>query len=121
VKHCESRRSSQLILGLLLMLGGTLLFLDRAGIVEIRSLWRYWPVILIGMGLNRLFDTPARRRDGNGLWLLMLGSWFLLNTLGIMTLRDSWPLIIVAIGVSIVRGAVVGNPSRRIEEDRDGK
>jgi hypothetical protein len=65
---------------------------------------RLWPVILIVIGLGRYLSIGEDGRRGSGFWLLLLGGIFLLNNFRILMLHDSWPLFIVAAGVSIILG-----------------
>jgi hypothetical protein len=65
---------------------------------------RLWPIVLIVIGLGRYLGTGEDGRRGNGFWLLFVGGLFLLNNFRVLRLHDSWPLFIVAAGVSIILG-----------------
>ncbi len=72
--------------------------------LPIVDIGRLWPVLLIILGVGR-FTAP--REDGthrNGLWLVFIGGLFLLNNYDIFVLHDSWPLFIVAGGLSLAFG-----------------
>lgn len=87
------------------MLFGVLLTLDRLGIVTaIRSV-QLWPAILVVLGAS----VAMRRRDSRGrFWgvvLILIGSWSLLNNLGVIGIgvRELvWPLALVLLGVSLM-------------------
>lgn len=119
------RQSSQIVVGLLMISAGTVLLLENVGLVRVDGLWRYWPVVVIAIGVGRVFDGPPQRAD-EGIWLIMIGAWLLLNVLDILTWRESWPLVIVAVGIRMVFRAMsrAGRPVNTLPnttsaDDRD--
>lgn len=56
----SNRGSHNAVLGLLLIIAGTLLLLDRLELLDIR-LWQLWPLALIGAGLSGLIDAYENR------------------------------------------------------------
>ena len=49
--------SSQFPVAAVLLIGmGTVLLLDNLGILELRRMLRYWPLLLIGAGLYMLYN-----------------------------------------------------------------
>ena len=105
----EERRTSVnpegLAIGLVIMALGVTILLDRAGVVSIYGHFIFWPFVLITIGLIKLLKRRATGRREGG-WWLFLGVWLLLNDMDVLRFRTSWPLILVAIGVSIVWNAV---------------
>lgn len=99
------RRSySQVTIGLIFMAAGLLIFLDRIGTIELGDLSRLWPLILIAIGASRFLGSREDRGLGTGLWLILTGLWFLgvnYDFMG-MSYRNSWPLLLVLVGVSMV-------------------
>jgi hypothetical protein len=88
----------------LIMLG--LLFLGKKlGLIHGLDLSRLWPVILLIIGFGKFFGPREDNESRGGLWLMFLGSLFLAHTFRLMTLDRSWPLFIVAGGVSILLGS----------------
>ena len=87
--------------GLTMMAVGFVLLLDQTGIVHGLG-WRHiWPSVIIGLGLARLaFPREDGRRDGG--WMVFIGTLLLVDQLRILRFRESWPLFIVAIGVTMV-------------------
>ncbi len=67
-------------------------------------LGRLWPVILIVIGAGKMLFPECGSRV-NGLPLVLVGSIFLAHNYGVISLRDSWPLFIVAAGISILAAA----------------
>jgi hypothetical protein len=96
------RASHHLVFGLVVMAVGLLLTLDNLGIVEARSFWRYWPVILIALGLARMREGVARNGRPAGLGLVVVGTVLLLLELGLLRFRIIWPLVLLGIGASMV-------------------
>jgi hypothetical protein len=95
----------QLVIGLFITLVGTLLTLDRLNLIETNVLRPFWPSVLIAIGAAMLIQ----RRDSSGrfwgtTWTI-IGSWMLLNSLGILRVRI-WeligPVLLVIIGWTIV-------------------
>jgi hypothetical protein len=103
------RQASQITKGMVLVVIGLLLL---AGQIHIAWDWndefgrvdagRLWPLILVTIGIGRFL---APREDGHwpgGVVLVFLGGVFLMHTLDVMSLRDAWPLFIVAGGLSVM-------------------
>jgi hypothetical protein len=91
------------ILGVFILLVGIALALDRLGVVQAHHVMRFWPAVLIVLGLTIM----QRGSHGavTGLLLIIVGTWLLLNTLGIVSLQVwefLWPLILVVIGARII-------------------
>ena len=95
------RRASAkgIIFGAIIILIGALFLLNSVGIAPIpagMSLWDFWPVILIAVGVWRFAAT----RKSVHLLLIALGALFLLGGLGIVPIDIGayWPVILIAIG-----------------------
>lgn len=101
--------SAAVIVGVLLVAGGVALLLDRTSALP--ASWRQgiWPVLLIGYGIARL--TEPRRRGREGLFFVLAGAWWLAGVAGWVSLVDTWPLLIVAAGASLVLQAVTASSS----------
>ena len=96
----RSALNGRLLVGLLFIVGGIFFTLANFGVVEIYRVWRYWPLILIAVGLLRL----TSRSVFSGLLLIGLGVLFQLKTLRLLNF-DVWmlfPLIFVLVGFRIV-------------------
>lgn len=87
--------------GLVLILLGVLFLLDNLHVVHFRLFSDAWPLILVIFGVVRMIDAPDR---SSGLWLVTIGLWLLVNELELwgFTYHDSWPLLVVAVGLSMV-------------------
>ncbi len=93
-----------LVMAILLIFAGVFIFLSNLGILNIGSLWSFWPVILIASGVARLISC----RDATGqIWSLLMigaGALLLLSRLGLFTLSAKfvWPLALVGFGVLLL-------------------
>jgi hypothetical protein len=113
----EGTRQRGLFFGLALIVLGTLLTLDRLGFADANAYWAYWPLLLVALGLGRLVGPvgPDERRHGG--WLVFIGGVLLLHTLHLFRLHDSWPLFVVAAGVSWIWGGWRGEVRTRRRGD----
>ena len=93
------------VIGLTIAGLGVVLFIDQTGLFGWQPTWSLWPLLIIGMGLAR-FSTPRRDGSRDGGMLIAIGVWLLLNEMRILRFRDSWPLLLVAIGVHTMWKAV---------------
>jgi hypothetical protein len=102
----ERKRATNLVLGLGLMLLGSLMLLDRFEVLDAGDYSHYWPLLLVAMGLVQLMVPDEEGRRGGGLWLLATGVLLQLLVLRILRFRESWPLLLVVGGAGIALGAL---------------
>jgi hypothetical protein len=103
------RKSGGIVFGLMLILLGAVLILRNVGLVPPTSggLWwlTLWALLFISLGLVKLFTAgPHNRREGVG--QLFVGSWLLLNQFQVLNYRDSWPILLIGIGIGITWSAL---------------
>src|SRR5512133_1395652 len=74
---CRSGRpTGKLVIGIIAIAAGILFLLDQQGILDVRSLWRYWPVVFIVIGIGKLFESNNRDKImGAGTMFLIGGAW----------------------------------------------
>ena len=86
-----------------------------AGVVQARDLWRYWPLLLIFMGLGQEADALRTRRDGGGVFLIAVGVWMLCGSLHLFGLdyRDAFPLGVMVVGLGLITHALLGISSKK--------
>ncbi len=100
----RKRPHRQVLWGVFLMALGGIFLLDRLGVVEVPSLAKLWPTVLLVLGASRLFAG----RPGSAAMLSLMGLAFFaaeFHWLG-LTWATFWPLLLVAVGVGILIGAI---------------
>jgi hypothetical protein len=90
-----------MFIGVMIMLFGVTLLLDQAGVIDGPGYAIFWPLVVITVGLVKL-SHPGRDGRRHGGWWVFFGAWMLLTQMHLVWLRESWPLFLVAIGVSMV-------------------
>lgn len=95
---------SHILFGLLFIVAGIALFLDRFDILYVGPVWRYWPFLLVLFGINKMVPFDQPRMILKGIWLVFLGLWLYVSIERVWGLefRDTWPMLIIAWGVSLV-------------------
>jgi hypothetical protein len=108
MKNVDTRKGD-IVIGGTLVLTGVAVVLDRAGVFQWGGQWTLWPIILGGLGLARFLQS-APGEPKQGLLLLTAAVWLLLGEGGWVSLEDSWPIAIIALGVIV---ALNGGRRRR--------
>ncbi len=85
--------------GAVIIVLGVLLTLDTLEIFDISEARRFWPMILVALGVGRIAEGRGRRRSF-GLLMVGLGSAFQLQQFGLLAVEWSdlsrwWPLLVV--------------------------
>ena len=99
------RITPRLIVGLAILILGVLLTLDNFGF-HTYHLIRWWPVVLIVIGLVRLLDPTAGK--GASIVLLLIGGVFLLDNVTNIDVdfSDLFPLLIALLGAKLIWDAI---------------
>lgn len=86
------------IIGAALIVFGAIVLLMNIGILERFPVWKFWPVILIVIGINK-FVEPYKRAEG--FWLIGLGIWLQWSVLRLYDygFGDTWPVVLILFGV----------------------
>jgi hypothetical protein len=100
-----------LIPGLIVIGVGLLFLLDNFHVIYVRDWWRYWPVVLIAVGLVKLVDSTFIGGRITGGILLGLGAIFLGQNLGFyyVGMHNLWPLFLIGAGL-LMLGSRVWSP-----------
>lgn len=107
----QSARVNHLVFGGMLIVAGLLLFANG---LSIWNLFTLWPLIVVGIGISSVMTACCMARLRSGVATAAIGLWLSLNELTSVRYRDSWPLLLVAIGGLIAWGAIV--PGSRCQE-----
>lgn len=100
--------TSQIVLGLLVILMGLLFLLDNLDLIEIRRVLGFWPVVFIIAGTVKLCDTQSRNRQLLGGGLVGLGVLMILDRMGVVDfdIRTLWPLFLIGAGIFVLYKAL---------------
>ena len=100
-----------LIPGLVMIAVGTAFLLERFDFLSMRQVWRFWPMIVIAIGLGSLLRPEGGRRS---VFLLLVGVWLQISVLELWGLDfgDSWPLLIIFVGASFIFDSLVVSARR---------
>lgn len=95
---------TRFFLGFALIVVGVLFSLEQLGWIEnAGDFLRYWPVLLIIVGLSKSLTPSDSTGRFTGIVFLVAGVWLLLAELDLIwvDLWDLWPLLLILIGVRI--------------------
>lgn len=119
----EDKKDSKLLGGFLLILVGILFTLNNFDVLDIGSIFEFWPLFLIWIGYKN-FRFPDEAEDQRtGMWLLAVGSILLLLNLEVFGLGwdEGWPLLLIgAGGVLIWQTLALPGKSECCQEDANG-
>jgi hypothetical protein len=110
----------KLAFGIVLLLVGILGFTDLLDLLDVRNVWRFWPVLLIFIGVSTEIDSLRQRTSGGGHIIAAIGVWLLFanhHFLG-LTHRTALPIAIAIVGLGIILHALVDEPSAKKKEKK---
>lgn len=114
------RLTPRLILGFSLMALGVIFTLDNLRLIDAGHYLRFWPAVLIAIGIQKLVAPGAGARWLAWLWI-GIGSWLLAGRLGLVSVDfwKLWPgLLILCLGASLAyRALIPGRGSRATSDD----
>jgi predicted membrane protein len=96
--------SGRLTTGGVIILIGLLLLLSTTGLLEIRSIWEWVPLLFVLLGVWALLRSEFRNLVGPVMIIAIAGTFFLRNV-GILpdgTISTWWPLFVVLFGLLIM-------------------
>jgi hypothetical protein len=101
----RDRSASQLVVGCLLMLLGSVMTLERLHLIGEVRLDQFWPVLLIAGGASKTLQrSDANGRFWGGFWML-LGACLLANSLGLARVSIFsvvGPLLLILFGLAVM-------------------
>jgi hypothetical protein len=119
-RRCVSRVTT----GLILIVVGSAMLLDRTGFADVRFTAHLWPFVVLVIGASRFLVPLDGQRSGGprwgGGWLLIVGVWGLISEFHLFDLDygTSWPLLVVGSGIMLVLRAILPHETegpRRVE------
>jgi Domain of unknown function (DUF5668) len=92
------------IIGIIILGVGVVLLLDQLGLTEANQIFRFWPLILIYFGVQKLISAPNLASRFWGGFITLLGISFQLEALGVRGIRFGtiWPVLLICAGVLMV-------------------
>jgi predicted membrane protein len=115
--------SSQVVLGVLVILMGLLFLLDNLHILDLHRALSFWPMVFIIVGTVKLCDTQTRGGQILGGVFIAVGSLMILDRLDIIdfNLRTMWPLAFIGFGIYTLYKARTGRRLIQIDGVKDEK
>ena len=108
------------VLGLLIIVVGLLLTADNLGWVHAQEfIWKYWPMILVVVGLTKLLQGSGGGRLVGG-FVMLIGLGLEAERVFDINIDAWWPMLLVALGLIIVSRATRGPRQLRPEPDTTG-
>jgi len=109
----------RLIIGLAIIAIGAIALIINLGYDIDIGLWDYWPLILVLIGLSRIFQPPEYRNLWFGLIFTAVGILFLLDNFHLIRFgfRELWPIVIILIGVAILKHGYGASKGRSTDVD----
>jgi LiaF transmembrane domain len=98
--------------GLVLLGVGIAMLLDAIDAWEIGMLWRFWPLLLIAIGLANAYEALRRRQGDGSYFLLGVGIWMLVGSFNVFGLSygSAFPIAVIVVGLGAVIHAIIDVP-----------
>src|SRR3954451_20246692 len=103
-RRCQAGAAERMVPAIVLIGIGALFLLNNLHIVYAREILRYWPAILIAVGIVKLVDSnDSSGRAGGGV-LVGVGAIFMARSLGYLevSIGELWPLILIGAGLMML-------------------
>lgn len=116
-EQTKKRLGGQVAVGVLMIAVGAIFLLDNLYYLDMGPLWRYWPLIFVVFGIQKLVNAEKRDDFGSAIWLFFLAAWLFVsfNHVWDLDFGDTWPFLIIAWGVSTIWKSL-GRPVSRNKE-----
>ena len=104
-RHRDRGQSHGIVWGIIIIAIGVLFLLRNLDIFYFDSIWQFWPVILIVIGVSKITSSSHPGNVLPGLILAGVGTVFLLQSLDVLPGRIwqyIWPGILIAVGASML-------------------
>lgn len=112
----------KLVFGIVLLVVGILSFTDYLDITDLHQIGRFWPVLLIVIGVSSEIDSLRLRKGGGGYILVAVGVWFLAGNQHFfgLTQRTAFPLGVAVAGLGLILHSLVVPDARRSNRKENG-
>ena len=115
----RTRHTTQLVWGGVLLLLGAAILLSNLHVLPLGSVWHHWPLIFIAMGVGKLVSAETMRERTGAIWWIFIGAWLYVSVLRLFGFgfHDSWPILLVGVGVSMVFKSLYRNTPRKESQE----
>lgn len=102
--------TGQVVLGVLVIIMGSLFLLDNLDIIDMHRAFAFWPMVFLVVGIVKLCDTQTRGGTIFGTVMVALGLLMILDRMDLIEFnaRTIWPLILIGVGAILVSRAIRG-------------
>ena len=115
---CGPKRGRGLLFtGVVIIALGLILLLNQFGLLPFRTVFHFWPTILIVVGIIKLFAGNNLGDRVVGAVLIGVGSIWQTNALGLthITWGQAWPLFIILVGVLFILHSMSDHSDRSVK------
>lgn len=99
------RLTPQIIIGLCVIAYGLVVLADNFGFVDAGRVFRYWPAILVLVGLSKMWQSHTMSGRLFGGVVTFVGIALLGDFLDLVDLWNWWPIALIAVGVLMISRA----------------
>lgn len=119
VPVARPRFTPQALFGVIIIVVGVLFTLDNLDIIDASMYLRYWPAGLVAVGVLKLWQARGGHGIVGGLFLVVLGSWMLLERIVAIRIRlyEVWPMLLVFLGGYMIWKGFGGAKRERATDD----
>lgn len=100
--------SPRLVLGVGILAIGVLLALESFGLLDAEAYLRFWPALLIAIGVAKLSRAADTGSWFSSLFLIVLGAGLLLDRLDYLAFHRFWPFLVILAGLALILRALPG-------------
>lgn len=114
----HKRSNTSLLWGILLITIGMVYLLQNFNVIYIGSLWSHWPLLFVLTGSVKLFTMEDGKQFGEAVWWIFIGVWLYVSIHHVygLSFSNSWPLLIIAWGITIITKSFYYNQARLSKE-----
>lgn len=100
----KSNPSQHVVIGTIIVIVGVLALVDRLNIFPMGNVFNFWPCIFAVIGFLKIAQSKSRSSMIIGVVFIVLAILLTLRHLGVLHFewRDWWPVILIAVGASIM-------------------
>lgn len=104
--------------GLLLIVAGIFFLLRQMDVLEVSSLWHYWPILIALSGLIELVCADSWKYVRLGIFHMVLGCWLFVGIehLWGLTIEGTWPVLLVVWGGGMIIDAIIRRQQTKQED-----